>query len=139
MPVMNRRSFLQSVPAAALLSSLATADENSTTVYELRIYHAVEGRLDDLLARFRDHTMALFEKHGIKSLAYWTPTDHPAKGKTLVYILEHPSREEARANWRAFQDDPEWKSIKALSEANGPLVVTIDSTFMGLTDWSPRL
>jgi len=60
-------------------------------VYELRIYHTFEGKLDDLLARFRDHTMKLFEKHGMKNVAYWTPTDDPLKGKTLVYILAHPA------------------------------------------------
>jgi NIPSNAP len=142
MPAMNRRTLLQSIPVAALLSSMAMADENpapSPTFYELRIYHAVEGRLNDLLARFRDHTMALFEKHGIKNLAYWTPTDDPQKGKTLVYILVHPSRDAATANWRSFQDDPEWKSVKAKSEANGPLVVKIDSTYMAMTEFSPRL
>jgi NIPSNAP len=142
MPAMNRRTLLQSIPAAALLSSMAMADENpapSPTVYELRIYHAVEGRLNDLLARFRDHTMALFEKHGMKNLAYWTPTDDPLKGGTLVYILVHPSRDAATANWRAFQDDPEWKSVKTKSEANGPLVVKIDSTYMAMTEFSPRL
>ena len=142
MPGMNRRTLLQSIPAAALLSSIAMADESSassTTVYELRIYHAVEGRLGDLLARFRDHTMDLFKKHGMKNIAYWTPTDDPLKGRTLVYILAHPSRDAATANWRTFQDDPAWKSVKAKSEENGPLVVKIDSTFMAMTEFSPRL
>lgn len=139
---MNRRTLLQSLPAAALLSSITMPDASaatSATVYELRIYHAVEGKLDALFARFRDHTMALFEKHGIKNVAYWTPTDDPLKGKTLVYMLSHPSREAATANWQSFRDDEEWKIVKAKSEANGPLVEKIDSTYLVMTDFSPRL
>jgi len=138
MPAMDRRTLLQSIPAAALLGKIALADPAapSTMVYELRIYHTFEGKLDDLLARFRDHTMKLFEKHGIKNVAYWTPTDDPLKGKTLVYILAHPSREAATANWDAFRNDPDWISVRDKSEANGKIVDKIDSTYMTMTDFS---
>jgi NIPSNAP len=152
---MKRRTLLQSLPAAALFpgavwaasaaansssgtDNVAPAD-SSTTVYELRVYHAAEGRLDDLLRRFREHTTALFEKHGIKNIAYWTPTDDPLKGKTLFYVIAHPSREAAAANWKAFGDDPEWKRVKEASEVNGKLTDQIDSTFLTLTDFSPPL
>jgi len=111
----------------------------STTVFELRVYTAAQGKLPDLLARFRDHTMTLFEKHGLKNVAYWTPVDEPGKSNTLIYILRHPSREAAAANWKAFQDDPEWKSVKEKSEANGKLVDKVDSTYMAATDFSPGL
>ena len=111
----------------------------STAVYELRIYHVVPGKMEDLISRFRDHTMKLLADHGIASMAYWTALDEPVKSSTFFYILEHPSREAARANWKAFQDDPEWKRVKAKSEENGKLVETIDSTFLTLTDFSPRL
>jgi len=117
----------------------ANSGQASNTVYELRIYHAAPGKLGDLLARFRDHTMQIFERHGIKSVAYWTPTDEPLKSDTLMYILRHPSREAATANWKAFQDDPEWKSVRDKSEANGKLVEKVDSTFLALTEFSPRL
>jgi len=113
--------------------------ENSTAVYELRVYHVVAGKIQDLVNRFRDDTMRIFAKHGMKSVAYWSPVEEPAKSNTFVYILQHPSREAATANWRSFQDDPEWKSVKAKSEANGKLVEKIDSTFLRLTDFSPRL
>jgi len=145
---MKRRTLLQSLPAVALLPTaawLASDQEKSgsgqpaTPVYELRIYHAYEGKLDDLLRRFREHTTKLFEKHGIKNVAYWTPTDEPLKGKTLVYILAHPSREAAAANWQAFRDDPEWQSVRDKSEANGKLVEKVDSTYLVLTDFSPKL
>ena len=111
----------------------------STGVYELRVYHAAPGKLGELLARFRDHTTKLFDRYGIENVAYWTPLDEPEKSNTLIYILQHPSREAAVANWKSFQDDPEWKSVKAKSEANGKLVERIDSTYLALTDFSPRL
>ena len=138
---MNRRTLLQSLPAAALLPTTTLADvpQSSATVYELRIYHTYEGKLDDLLRRFREHTMKIFERHGIKNIAYWTPTDDPLKGKTLVYIISHPSREAATANWKAFGDDPEWQKVRDASEANGKIVEKVDSTFMTLTDFSPPL
>ena len=160
---MKRRTLLMAAPLAALVpceiaeamkamfasiaqESLATGDRaqggamgGSTVVYELRIYHAVPGKLENLVARFRDHTMKLFADHGMKSVAYWTALDEPVKSSTFFYILEHPSREAAAANWKAFQDDPEWKRVKAKSEENGKLVEKIDSTFLTLTDFSPRL
>jgi NIPSNAP len=108
----------------------------SEKVYELRIYHAVPGKLDNLVARFRDYTDTLFTKHGMKRVAYWRALDEPLKSNTFVYILEHPSREAATANWKAFQDDPEWKTVRAKSEENGKLVEKIDSTFLTLTEFS---
>ena len=142
---MKRRTLLQSLPGVTMLptaawaASLPKGDPASTAVYELRVYHAYEGKLNDLLKRFREHTTKLFERHGIKNVAYWTPLDEPAKSKTLIYILEHPSREAAAANWKAFQDDPEWKSVRDKSEENGKLVEKVDSTLMTLTDFSPPL
>ena len=142
---MRRRTLLQTISAVPLLpiaglSALreekAEPEATSTTVYELRVYHTYEGKLEDLLRRFREHTTKLFEKHGIKNVAYWTPVDEPLKGKTLIYILEHPSREAATANWQAFRDDPEWVRARDKSEENGKLVEKVDSTFMVLTDFS---
>jgi hypothetical protein len=139
---MNRRTLLQTAPFAALIPAAAKASEpaeKSTVVYELRIYQAAPGKMDNLVARFRDHTLKLFSNHGMKSVAYWTALDEPAKSSTFFYILEHPSREAAATNWKAFQDDPEWKSVRAKSEENGKLVDKVESTFLTLTDFSPRL
>ena len=135
---MKRRTALQTLSIAGILpcAALAVAEPASETVFELRVYHAVEGKLPDLLKRFREHTTKLFERHGMKNVAYWTPMDDPAKSNTLIYILAHPSREAAAANWKAFQADPEWVDVKAKSEANGKLVVNVDSTFMTKTDFS---
>ena len=145
---MKRRTLLQTLPAVTLLPSAlwatgqqgnADSSQSSTAVYELRIYHAAPGKLPDLLARFRNHTIKIFDRHGIHSVAYWTPVDEPEKSNTLIYILRHPSREAATANWKAFQDDPEWKSVRDKSEENGKLVEKVDSTFLALTDFSPPL
>jgi hypothetical protein len=146
MPAVKRRTLLQKVPAAAMLLSPAVwatsqaggseAARSSTGVYELRVYHVASGKLPDLLARFRDHTIKLFEKHGMKSVAYWVPLDEPERSSTLIYILHHPSREAATANWKSFGDDPDWQSVRDKSEANGKLVEKVDSTFMSLTDFS---
>lgn len=145
---MKRRTLFQSIPVAALLPvSLLTGVERenggvapeSATVYELRVYQVFPGKLPDLLARFRDHTVKLFDKHGMKSIAYWTPVDEPKKSNTLIYVLQHPSREAATANWKAFVEDAEWISVRDKSEANGQLVEKLESTFMALTDFSPHL
>jgi hypothetical protein len=142
----KRRTLLQSLPVVPLLSrslwalgqqDKASPAQGSTTVYELRVYHAAPGKLGELLTRFREHTVKLFDRHGMKSVAYWTPLDEPQKNDTLVYILQHPSREAAAANWKAFGDDPEWQSVRDKSEANGKLVEKVDSTFLALTDFSP--
>jgi hypothetical protein len=140
----KRRTLLQAIPAAAILPARLWAAQqdktaSSTAVFELRIYHAASGKLSELEARFRDHTIKIFERHGMKSIAYWTPMDEPDKSNTLIYILQHPSREAAAANWKSFQDDPEWKSVKEKSEANGKLVDKVDSTYMAYTEFSPRL
>jgi hypothetical protein len=145
---MTRREVLHGMGAATMLSTmLSTASgmeaqasgAKSDVVYELRVYHANEGKLDALLARFRDHTVEIFKRHGMKSVAYWTPTDEPLKGRTLIYILEHPSREAATANWKSFRDDPEWVKVSTASEVNGKLVEKVDSTYMTLTDFSPAI
>jgi hypothetical protein len=72
----------------------------------------------------------LEEKHGMKNISYWTPMDEPQKSNTLIYILAHPSREAAAANWKAFSAHPEWQPVQKVSEANGKIVEKVDSTFM---------
>jgi len=131
--------FVAGFSLGSVMQNAAVAHAQAGKVYELRTYTAPEGKLGDLHARFRNHTMRIFDKHGMKSVAYWLPLDEPAKSNMLVYILEHPSREAAAANWKSFQDDPEWKSVREKSEANGALVDHVDSTYMALTDFSPHV
>ncbi len=105
-------------------------------VFELRTYTANEGKLSALQARFREHTTAIFEKHGMQNIGYWVPTDAPASQNTLIYILAFPDREAAKKSWAEFMADPEWKKVQQESEVNGKLVGKIDSVFMEPTDFS---
>src|SRR5260370_8131937 len=127
MRAVKRRTVLQALPAATLLPAslwAASQQDNSnptqatTGVYELRVYHAAPGKLRDLQARFREHTIKIFDRHRMKSVAYWTPLDEPEKSNTLIYILQHPSREAAAANWKSFQDDPNRHTVPYTSTPN---------------------
>jgi len=125
--------------AALLLTgfpSLLLAQGGGQRVYELRTYTTVEGRLEALQARFRDHTIKLFEKHGMTNVGYWVPQDEPASKNTLIYIISHRSREAAKKSWDAFRADPEWKKVQAESEKDGKIVDKVVSVFMTATDYS---
>lgn len=103
-------------------------------VYELRTYTTHEGKLDDLHERFANHTMTLFEKHGMKNISYWTPMD---RENTLIYIISHESREAAEKSWDGFRNDPEWQKAYEDSRKDGPIVEKVESVFMKKTDYSP--
>jgi hypothetical protein len=103
-------------------------------VYELRTYHASPGKLDALVARFRDHTEAIFKRHDLKAIGYWVPEDN--KDNLLIYIVDHKSKADATKNWAAFQADDEWKKVRAESETGGPLQTKVDSVYMNPTDFS---
>jgi NIPSNAP len=108
-------------------------------VFEMRTYYANPGKLEALHARFRNHTTKLFEKHGMTNVGYWVPIDGQtgaATGNTLVYILSYPSMEARKKAWDAFQNDPEWKSVKDASEKDGKLVEKVDAGFLSPTDYS---
>ena len=105
-------------------------------VYELRTYTCNEGKLPDLLKRFREHTIEIFNRHNMHSVGYWVPADEPRHSNTLVYIIWHDSRAAAEANWKAFRDDPEWQRVSKASEESGKIVTHVDSVFMSPTDFS---
>jgi hypothetical protein len=128
------RLLLFALLAAALL---APAHAVEPSCFELRTYHAAEGKLDALNARFRDHTLALFEKHGIANLGYWVP--QPNEGQVLIYLLAYPDKAAREASWKSFLADPDWQAAKAASETQGKLVAKVESRFLHLTDYSPRL
>src|SRR5438093_5213896 len=111
--------------------------EGSNRVFELRTYTANEGKLEALHARFRDHTLKLFQKHGMQNVGYWSPLDAPAAQNTLIYVIAHKDREAAKKSWDAFRNDPDWKKVQAESEAGGKLVTKVDSVYMEATDYSP--
>jgi len=120
----------------AIVRLPASSPQPPHHVYELRLYHVKEGKIDTLKARFGDHTDVIFKRHNMKSIGYWSPEDAPDSQNLFIYILEHPSRQEAEKNWASFQADPEWQKVKKESEANGPLVDHIDHYFMDPTSFS---
>ncbi len=135
------------VPALALLAigfaagswhgSTTALAQSANRVYELRTYTAPDGKLPELQARFRNHTMRMFEKHGMKNHGYWVPQDAPLKDNTLIYIISHASREQAKASWSAFGADPEWQKVSKESQVNGRIVQGVVSVYMDPTDYSP--
>ena len=106
-------------------------------VYELRTYTTEPGRLPALNARFKNHTMRLFEKHGMKNVMYWVPTDDKLKDNTLIYIISHASLDAAKKSWDDFRNDPEWKVAREESEKDGKIVAKAESVYMVPTDYSP--
>jgi hypothetical protein len=127
------------------VAALASAQSIPSTVqggrvYEMRTYYAAEGKLEALHARFRDHTVALFKKHGMTIVGFWVPVDGTtgaATGNTLVYILSYPSLDARKKAWDTFGSDAEWNAVKTESEKNGKLVDKVDSVFLTPTDYSP--
>ena len=109
----------------------------ASRVFELRTYTAPDGKLGELHARFRNHTMRIFEKHGMTNVVYLSPQDAPLSQNTLVYLLAHKSREAAKASWGAFVADPEWRKVNTESQVNGKIVAKVESVFLDPTDYSP--
>ncbi len=128
--------LLAGFAAGALTQHTLTA-QSAARVFELRTYTAPEGKLGDLHARFRNHTLRIFEKHGMRNVIYLSPMDAPAADNQLVYLISHQSREAAKASWAAFQNDPEWKKVASESQVNGRIITKVDSVFLTATDYSP--
>lgn len=128
---MNRLFVLLGV----LISMITTLAADSK-VYEMRVYYAAPGKLEDLHKRFRDHTLRLFAKHSIESVGYWEPIDN--KDNKMAFLLHYPSRDARETSWKNFMDDPDWKKAYAESHKNGPLVTNVVQTFWIETDYSPK-
>lgn len=132
---MNRLTFLAMITVASALPAIAA--EKDTRCFEMRTYFAAPGRLDALNKRFREHTCALFEKHGMTNLGYWTPRENPES--KLVYVLAYPSRDAREKSWKEFMADPDWQSACKASEVEGKLVAKMESAFLSATDFSPEI
>ncbi len=117
------------------LADVAEA-QSSNRVFELRTYTTFPGRLDALHARFAQHTIRLFERHGMTNIGYFSPQDLPLAENTLIYILAHNSREAAAASWAAFVADPEWQRVYEESQRDGRIVDNLESIFLNATDYS---
>jgi hypothetical protein len=130
-------AFALGFAAGQFLDDHGAANAQSRKVYELRTYTAPEGKLPNLLARFRDHTLRIFQNHGMTNVAYFVPTDAPASGNTLIYLLEHDSRDAATASWAGFREDAEWQRVAEESQVDGRIVASVESVFIEATDFSP--
>jgi hypothetical protein len=126
------RKTLPLLLLATLLPNAGAAER----VYELRTYTTLEGRLPALLARFRNHTTRIFEKHGMINIGYWVPQDPPKSQNTLIYILAHASVDAAKKSWDAFRKDPEWQKVRDASERDGKIVEKVESVFLSPADFS---
>ncbi len=140
---MTKRLALAAVAAGIIFAAgfwsgrEMTAHAQANRVFELRTYTTVEGRLDALHARFRNHTLKLFEKHGMTNVGYFKPMDQPLAGNTLIYLLAHPNREAAKKNFEAFRVDPAWVKARDESEKDGKIVQKVESVFLEPADYSP--
>jgi hypothetical protein len=116
----------------------ALAQNKDSRFFEMRTYHCYDNKRPDLVKRFSDHTLRLFEKHGIENICYFIPTD--PKNNSLTFILAYPDAASRDVRWNNFANDPEWKEAHKNSEANGPLVAKVDQVFMNAAkELSPKI
>jgi hypothetical protein len=128
-------TFAAGFAAHGVMPGEAVVDAQAKSrVYELRTYTAVDGRLDLLHSRFREHIMGFFQKHGMTNVVYFKPMDAPLSQTTLIYLVSHESREAAAKSWDGFRNDPDWKKLSA---ETGPLASKVVSVFLTPTDYSP--
>ena len=126
-------TVLAAAVVAGTLAAAPQAQAQTNRVFEMRTYTTHEGKLDDLQARFRNHTVKFFEKHGMTNVGYWVPRDQP---NTLIYVLAYPSRDAATKAWDGFRKDEAWIAARTASELNGPIVAKVVSVFMDPTSFS---
>ena len=128
------KTLLALLTFGLLAVTAVAADKPDTRLFEMRVYYAKPGKLDALNARFRDHTLKLFAKHGMTSLGYFVPVDN--KENKRVYVLAFPDRAAHDASWKAFGSDPDWKAAAKASEKDGKLIDHIENAFLTATEYS---
>jgi hypothetical protein len=129
-------SFAAGSFITARLAQVNQVRADGNRIFELRIYHTLPGKVPALESRFRDTTSKLLAKHDLKVVGYWVPEDAPAWDNTFIFMLAHPSREEAKTNWDAFAADPGFQEVVKLEQAS-KLVEKVDVTYMRPSDFSP--
>jgi hypothetical protein len=129
--------FVAGALLTARLTRMEQARADSNRVFELRIYHTVPGKATALQSEFREKVTKWFAKHDLQAVGYWAPVDAPASDNTFVYILAHPSRDEAKKHLAAFQADPAFQEMIKSQQGDAKLVEKVDSTYMNPTDFSP--
>ena len=105
-------------------------------IYEYRVYETMPGKLPNLNARFRDHGLKLFKKHGIKSIGFWTP-EIGGQINTFIYLIAYDDMAHREKAWKALSSDPEWHKVVAESQADGLIVKRVSNSFLTPTDYSP--
>ena len=126
-----------SAMVGVIIGTFFTASAQDQKVFELRTYQATPGNLDNLHARFRDHTIRIFRKHGMEIVGFWSPTSEDERDDILVYLLAHDNQEAADASWQAFGADPEWDRVAEESNRNGQILAGVERKYMVATDYSP--
>jgi hypothetical protein len=130
-------SFAAGSLLTARLLHMSQVKADGNRVFELRVYHTVPGKAQALQAEFREKVSKWFVKHDLRAVGYWAPVDAPASDNTFIYILAHPSREEAKKHWAAFQADPAFQEMIKSQQGEAKVVEKVDSTYMDPTDFSP--
>jgi hypothetical protein len=130
-------SFLAGCWLTAAVGGSQRVEAQSPRVFELRLYHVNPGRLPALKTFFGEHVLPMFKKHRMTGIGYWVPQDKPESENLWIYVLAHPSREDATKNWAEFNADPTWQAALKAAQVDGQFVNKIDSTFMEPADFSP--
>ena len=104
-------------------------------IHEMRVYRCVPGKLPALMARFQNHTLKLWEKHGIRQAGFWTKLVGESN-QDLTYLVAWESMAEREAKWTAFQADPAWQAVRAETEKDGALVANVTNQFLASTAFS---
>ena len=129
--------FVAGFAARGAVAPEAAYAQGGDRVFEMRTYTTLPGRFEALKTRFRDHTIRLFEKHGMTNIGYWIPADPPNSENTLVYILAYPSREAAKKSWADFRADPDWQKAAKASEMDGKILAKPpESVYLTPADFS---
>jgi dienelactone hydrolase len=123
-------------PTKLAISNASQKPQTDTLCYEMRIYTANKGKLNDLLRRFRNHTTKIFENNGMTNVGYWTPLDNV--DEKVYYVLSYPNRAARETSWKNFMADTTWQRVAKESEINGGLVGKVESIFLQTTDFSPN-
>lgn len=130
-------SFAAGSLFTAHLMPPARVSADSNRVFELRVYHAVPGKVPELETEFRDKVTKLFAKHDLKPIGFWKPVDGAYADNTFIYIIAHPSRDAAKEHWDAFRADPAFQAMMKAQQGDAKIVEKVDSTYMDPTNFSP--
>ena len=122
--------------ATARLVQIAPVKADSDHVFELRIYHAVPGKVPIMESRFRDTTSKLLAKHNLNVVGYWTGEPAPNSDNTFIFLLAHQSMAEAKQNWGAMAKDPGFQQV-IQAEQTEKTLEKVDVIYMHPTDFSP--